>query len=386
MKRRELLKSSFAFLGLSAVNLSGCSKQKEEVSFLPKQTSQYSITAPLPFDFHLIDEMEELNKKLKKSKIKTLYNSLPFPLAFELEGYHSRRGVNKDIKNFDDFIKYVKYAQNKGFDFVYTLNSPKPFSRKDFRTTSKLLFNLLDRLKDSNCTKFKVSNTQMLNVLKEKYPQFELQASTSFEFHNVSQYINLVKNYPDIKTFDIAIDENRNFQFLKNLRKIFPDVELELMVNEPCLRGCPARIAHCATTFCEFNCAKIINNNPLEEFSKSGVIYPWNLEYYSALGINRFKFISSGSTRANIKNIEYLTYYLDCVENGIAKYNVKDFFEKIIKYPHDKNLKTIALKEIIKYLPDIKYFIKSGDKCAINCTTNCSYCIEKARELKKHIY
>lgn len=391
MERRDLIKASIFTIGaLGAFSLTGCNNKTQNKQYNFKNHSpkskiaHYNITAPLPFNYSLIDEMKELNSKFKKSKIKTLYNSIPFPLANSLETYHSRRGINKNIKTIDDFIKYVKYAKSLGFDFVYTLNSPKPFSDHDFKKTKDELFYLLDKLKDNKIDKLKISNTQLLNVLSEKYPSFELQASTAFEFHNVNQYINLLKNYPNIKLLDIAIDENRNFKFLKSLKELFPNVELELMVNEPCLRGCPSRISHCATTFCEFDCMKIIEKNWIEEFCKSGVIYPWNLDYYTDIKINRFKLISSGFVRANIENLDWLKGYLSIVEEGIENYDSEDFFKTIIKFsPNSKKIKKIALKEIVKYLPDINYFIENGDKCAQNCTTNCTYCIECAQKLRE---
>lgn len=390
MNRRDLIKTSLLAAGaLSALNLSGCSNKKdvdiESNNFVPKQTSTYSITAPLPFDFQLIDEMKELNTKLKKSKIKTLYNSIPFPLAKRLETFHSHRGINKKIESVDDFLKYVNYAQKQGFDFVYTLNSPKPFSDTEFEKRKKELFNLLDKLKDGNVNKFKIANTQLLNILPKRYSHFKFQASTSFEFRNINQYINLLKNYPNIELIDIAIDENRNFKFLKTLKTMFPDTKLELIVNEPCLRGCPARISHCATNFYRFDCMKIIEKNWIEEFCKSGVIYPWNLDYYSAMNINRFKLLPTGFVRADIRNIEYLKEYLELVENGAENYSAKDFFEKVIKFS-EKPINTKAkLSEILAYFPDIKYFIENGDKCNEKCGVDCSYCVDCAKKLKKII-
>lgn len=391
MNRRDLIKTSF-LAGCTSFLLTGCKSKKEicvsdsEIKISPKQTKTYDITAPLPFNFELIDEMNQLNSKIKKAKIKTLYNSIPLPLARELEGFHSRRGINETIKKLDDFLKYVEYSKKQGFDFVYCLNSPKPFSENDFKKRSSALFQLLDELKRAGVKKFKIANTQLLNLMVEKYPDFELQASTAFEYHNISQYANLIKNYPNIKLFDISLDENRNFAFLTSLKNKFPKVELELMLNEPCLRGCPARIAHCATLFCEYNCSKIFEKNWLEEFCKSGVVYPWNLGYYSAIGINRFKFVCSGQVRADIQNLDYLTYYLEMLENGKQDCNVKDFFTKVIKFHADnKHMKNIKLSEIKSLLPDINYFIKHGNLCSEKCGVDCFYCTECAKKIEKII-
>ena len=42
------------------------------------------------------------------------------------------------------------------------------------------------------------------------------------------------------------------------------------------------------------------------------------------------------------------------------------------------------LKDIIQYIPDIRYFIENGDKCASRCGVECDYCkkcIEKLNQI-----
>ena len=121
-------------------------------------------------------------------------------------------------------------------------------------------------------------------------------------------------------------------------------------------------------------------------FLRTGIIYPWNLEYYSAIGINNFKYVAYG--RANYKNTAGLRAYLDCVENGIDNYSVNDLFEKLyIKYKdynYDKNIaKNTKLSKIKPLLPDIRYFITHGHECATRCGVDCNYCCECARKLEK---
>ena len=124
MKRRDLIKSGILAAGISAIstnsNKAVCSNY---IDISPKQTDVYKISCPMPFDFEQIDKIKELNSALKKSKVTTLYNSYPAPLCSIFNGeFQTNRGFNDSIKNFNDFAKYVKYAQKSGFEFIYTLN------------------------------------------------------------------------------------------------------------------------------------------------------------------------------------------------------------------------------------------------------------------------
>ena len=192
MKRRDLIKTGLLGLGASAVAMSGCNKEKtsqnDELKITPKQTGVYEFSVPLPFNYKTIDEIAELNKTLTKSKITTLYNSIPNPLGKKFNRWvHIERGENPDIKSYDDFFKYVDYAKSKGFEFVYLMNSPKPFSKKDFLTFKSEIAKLLNLLIKNNIKNIKVANNQVIELLNKYAPDyFNLSASCAFEFHNIS--------------------------------------------------------------------------------------------------------------------------------------------------------------------------------------------------------
>ncbi len=392
MKRRDLIKSGVIAVSAAAVGIAGYKKiedynsSSKKMSISPKQTDVYKICTPLPFRFELIDEIENLNSELKKSQIKILYNNFPYPLSSEFNWqFAAVRGRNYNINSFDDFARYVKYAQDKGFNFVYLLNSPKPFSEDDFNKYKKNLFVLLENLQSIGCREIKIANTQLMQIISKEKMGFKLSASTSFEYHNVSQYVNLINTYSSIKSINTAIDDNRNFIFLKNLKRLFPEIDIEVMVNEKCMHGCPARISHCASFFEAFPCMTLAEKTgKLKYFLKSNVVYPWQLEYYSAIGINTFKFMSY-PMRADIDNLNFLKNYLMCLENGINNLTVSDFFNGIFEVglSHIKN--NVKLSEIMPYLPDMKHFVKNGDRCANICGIDCNYCIKCAEKIGKII-
>lgn len=391
MKRRDLIKSGLLAAGAVTVGAIGNQKLNKNnsnnaaLTITPKQTGVYDIYTPLPFRFDLIDELAELNSKLKKSQIRTLYNNIPLPLAsvFE-EQFQGPKGKNPTIKSFDDFAKPVKYAQSLGFKFEYVLNSPKPFSFEDYKKHKAALDKLLDDLEKIGCKEIKIANQQLMEIISKERPNFTLSASTSFEYHNVSQYKNLLSTYPAIKSINTAIDDNRNFIFLKNLRKLFPDIDIKIMANERCVHGCPARISHAASYFVAWDCKELFYKKlgKIKSFCKGNMIHPWQLEYYSAIGINSFKFLSPLGMRANIPSILALRSYLECVEYGVDNLKASDFFHNI--YVMNVDIKNdIPLAELITYLPDIKHFVKHGDQCANICESECHYCLKCAEEIEK---
>ncbi|MBQ8476200.1 hypothetical protein IJ531_03970, partial [bacterium] len=139
--------------------------------------------------------------------------------------------------------------------------------------------------------------------------------------------------------------------------------------------------------FCQFNCNKLKEEfGMIYFFIKTGSIYPWNLEYYSALGVNNFKFsaLAAMGSRANPMDMNYLKRYLEVVEYGIKDKTVEDFFNNIFTFDiaRRRDLKLADLKE---YLPDIKHFVKNGDKCALRCKNDCFYCDMCAKRVENFI-
>ena len=397
--RRNLIKTGILGIG-ATLALSGCDKKEDNLSKLeikPKQTEMYEFSCPLPFNFKTIDEIVELNSTLKKSKVTTFYNNIPLPLADNYDCWIKIvRGKNEDIKSYDDFFKYVKYAADKGFKFTYLMNSPKPFSERDFLTFKDDVYYLLDYLDKTGCHDIKVANTQVAQLINEYAPdKFNLHVSTAFEYHNISQYKYLFNNYPNFNLIDITNDENHNFKLLKALRENFANIKLELMVNQACIKGCPARISHLSINdFFVFDCQKLRKDmKELHFFLKTGVIYPWNLEYYSSLGINNFKIViaAMNNGKNNFRDISILKSYLEAVEYGVDDMTVKAFFTKIFTsmrrtdIANSKISQSLKMQEIMHLFPNIKHFIAHGHECSAKCGIECNYCYEYSKKIEEKL-
>ena len=395
MKRRDLIKTGLLGLGAAAVAVSGCNKDEsvaESGDFLniePKQTGVYEFSIPLPFNYEVIDKLAELNNRFKKSQIKTMYNSFPLPLSSNYNSWiQINRGHNPNVHTYEDYKNFIKYAQSKGFKYCHLMNSAKALSEKDYKQVEHDFHFALDFLHDLGVNDIKFANTQVGDLINEYKYKFDLSSSTVTNYANISQYKHLMNNYPNIKLFDIAIDQNQNFTFLKALRTAFPDIKLEIMVNEPCIKGCPGRTSHEGETFFTvYECFRAKEKQgTILTFFKTSAIYPWNLPYYSALGINNFKFMPEGNAdlRANFHNIQLLTNYLSCVENGVDEFSANTFFNNMFNaaVPIDEH---ISLASIMPFLPDVEHFVQNGHKCRNNCDIDCFYCNGCARKLQEFI-
>ncbi len=403
MKRRDVIKLGSTLLGGACLaSLSGCVPNEDtttresvnkyvtivdnNLQITPKQTAMYEYSCPMPFSKEGIDELYEFNKTLKKGKVTTLYSSIPSPAADTIHPYFTAnaRGVNKDIKILNDYISYVRYAIKKDFKCVYALNSTLPITEYEKSGLYPKIIELFKNLNNVGINDVKIANPALLKLFSRKFPDMNLHLSTSSEYHSFQNYEYLLKEYPEIKSINMTTDENKNFQLLYNLRKSFPKVKLELLVNEHgCLKFCISRCYHPATTEYGFPCVEYIKKNQFLHFARNTLVFPWEWEYYSAIGINNFKF--SGGPRHIIKNVKIVKEWAKLKETGVDSYLANEFMNTrcLSRRHYLKFDDSLKLSDLIKQMPDINYFIKNGSRCLSSCGINCRYCYEIAENIKK---
>ncbi len=405
MKRREVIKLGSAVLGgLSLGMLTGCKENyktpekfdtsinpdnEKIISIEPKQTGQYNFSCPMPFDKHLIDELYNLNKGLKRCKITTFYSSIPSPLADEIHPFLSSvRGHNTSIRTVDDYIELLKYSQKKGFKNIYALNLTRQIMPDERNSVFSKLSGLFNKLTKAGLTDVKICNPSLIELMHKNYPDMNIHISTNTEFHSAQNYQYVYKTFPFIKSINVATDDNHNFHFLQSLRTLLPKVGLELLVNEHgCVKFCISRFYHQCTNVIAFPCKSFIENNPYLQLARNNLVHPWELAYYSAIGINNFKLTCLPYSRMMISDINFAKHYIECADKGMEGYSANDLIEKIY-YGMTNTLKSrfredYKLSELARELPDINYYVKNGHRCSYDCDTNCKYCYNIAENLRK---
>ena len=352
------------------------------------------FSVPMPFDKKVIDYIASINNDYKKCKIGTFLNNMPMPFSARFnEWFQVNRGQNDEIQSYEQFGEIAAYAKSKGFDVCYLMNSPKPFSKNDFGYVKNHVYPLLAMLKKYGLDYIKFANTQVGTVINFVAPGYRFSSSTACEYHTITQYKYLLQAYPNIEFIDMTSEENHNFALLRNLKKLFPNVRIEIMVNEACLSGCPARISHASELrFSMFNCGKIRRRlGAALDFCKSPVVYPWHIEEYLKIGINNFKIIPSHGMgmRGNYRSVFPVLNYMDCIEHGIEGITANRFFRETYMFNHDDQFiqfpESIMLSDIKDLLPNVQHFVKNGHKCATACGVDCRYCYKCAEKFEEFV-
>ena len=363
-----------------------------------KGINMYEFSAPMPFDKNLIDKLLEINNNIEKSRITSFYFSLPSTcgLFTIFEQYRNDFTEHSDFKYWKDLMKY---STDNGVDFIYNLNNPKnlPIENQTFDLELEKLDVLLSELDEIGVNKLRVSNHKLLAYLSRKYKHFTLYASTSFEYKLIKEYQHFIQIHPEVKQIVPSHDVNKNFKLLKNLRRSNPYIDFELIVNEGCIGGCSMRFDHS----CEImgkpietkhpsltnrlygeNCGNTINKNPLLYLCKSQIIYPWEIEEYGKIGINKFKLAGREDFRQDMeKSVNSYLLYLKGVDN--VKSIEDEPINSIIHHVGgDRFFNQFLIKDIKNLLPNIKHYVKKGHLCTSNCGIDCKYCNDCAKKIE----
>ncbi|PVU68210.1 peptidase U32 [Sulfolobus sp. SCGC AB-777_G05] len=157
---------------------------------------------------------------------------------------------------------------------------------------------------------FIVALPYLLFLIKSEHPDIEVSISSFARVNHIrkiEEYINLGAN-----TIILDEDANRNFQLLESASKLARKhgVDLELIVNNTCLWGCPYKLTHDQVSsylsasdgvkgvWFEYPilfCATEVRND-FANIIRMRWIRPEDLILYEELGIDRFKIAGRNKT------------------------------------------------------------------------------------------
>ena len=359
----------------------------------------YHFSAPMPYKIEDINKILDINKQVEKSKITSLYACVPRGCEV-FTGFEQSRNFLFNNSNWDYWKKLIEHTFNENCDFIYLLNSPRPFDIENpfFSKQLEKLELLLSELRKIGVKKLRVASGQLMSYISKHYSDFELLASTSLEYKTIWEYQNFIYFHPEVKQIVPSHDINKNFKLLSILRKRYPNIEIELMVNEACLQGCPNRIFHeyinidksiilnndiClsgmyATSFCN----PIVERYPIQSLVIGTHVFPWDVEEYAKIGITNFKLVGRDGFKYFENYINGYTMYLKGIDDikNINNYCLTAFTHHLANH---SILNQLTVKEYKKYLPDIRHFVKKGHLCASKCGIECRYCYKCADKIQK---
>ena len=360
----------------------------------------YNFSIPMPYTIEEISKLLNINNFLKKSKITSLYACVPRGCKV-FTGFEQSRNCMFTHTNWDYWKKLIEHTFSLNCDFIYLLNSPRPLDveNPDFPQQLEKLEFLLSELRKIGVKKLRIANAQLMSYIGKNHSDFSVYASTSLEYKTIWEYQNFINFHPEVKQIVISHDINKNFKIISLLKKRYPHLDFEIMVNEGCLQGCPNRMFHeyisidkdvvinndiylsgrYATNFCY----PILNKYPIQSLAIGNHIFPWEIHEYSKIGINNFKLVGREALVTDFEKYYNVTYmYLKGIEDikNIENYGIANFMHHLNNNPF---LKQLTVKNYKKYLPNIKHFKKYGYLCASRCGVECRYCYKCAEKIQK---
>ncbi len=358
----------------------------------------YCFSAPMPYEKEHINKLLNINNQIEKSRITSLFFSLPSNCEF-FTGFEQYRNSVFNRK-WEYWKNLIEYSINSGVDFIYLLNNPLrlDIENPDFEKKLDKLDKLLIELQKIGVKNLRIAEHKLMSYIEKHYMFFNIYASTSFEFKSLQEYSNFIYMHPKVKQIVPSHDSIKNFTLLKNIKKLLPNVKIELMVNEGCVNGCPNRNGHASEImdrhtivrddmtisnvyFTKIFCSRL--ENKILTMIKANVIYPWEIKEYHKLGINNFKLVGRDGFIYRIEHYlyEYLMYLkgVDNIKN-IENEPVCTFIHHLSE---NEMLKQITVQDVKKYLPNISYFKKYGELCSVDCYVECKYCYKCAEKIKK---
>lgn len=312
----------------------------------------------------------------------------------------------------------IKRIHNQGLKFNYLLNSNCLGNQELSFQTQKQISKLLDWLCDIAVDSVTVSMPYILLFIKKNYPNFKICVSTMANVDCPDK----AKFWEDLGANKITLYEvtvNRNFELINKIRKKVR-CQLQLIVNNGCLRDCPSTVCHSllgshssqekhiskgfAIDFYMIMCGYDKLKDPVNLISADW-IRPEDICYYEDLGIDWIKIVNRGLSTCALKNIinaytqrKYKGNLLDLLPSPsksinygkshiphLFKFFFHPFLINIFKLPKIK--KVFSNIENIFYIDNNKlngFLVSLQDKnCISKLCNDCNWCKKIADEVIK---
>ncbi|NFA43473.1 DUF2621 family protein [Clostridium botulinum] len=197
--------------------------------------------------------------------------------------------------------RHIELAHENGIEFNYLLNAACLDNLELTAEMNSEIIKLLDLLNELKVDWVTVTIPYLIELVKKRLPNVKVSVSA---FANVDS-IQKAKHYERLGVDEITIPEsyNRNFKFLKELRKNV-NIDIRLIATNDCLLSCPFQHFHpiyqshasqsghvsggFAFDYCLLRCTYERLKDP-SQFIKSGWIRPEDLEVYEEMGYDNFK-------------------------------------------------------------------------------------------------
>lgn len=245
------------------------------------------------FDPELPGRLAELEGK----PVDTLYGKLSADLVGG--GRPTLALPTTDWTNLED---QITAAHKHGIRFNYLLNASCMDNRETTAGFTAQFKEFLGRLREIHVDAVTVTAPLLIRRVRLHWPDVPISLSTFADVHSLQQ----VREYASMGVNEITLPEskNRDFEFLRALRKHPMDCTFRLIATNDCMLNCPFRAQHAnfqshasqsghmlkgfALDYYMIKCTQMKQAEP-ERLLQAPWIRPEDLEIYEELGFDRFK-------------------------------------------------------------------------------------------------
>ncbi|EWG06857.1 MAG: peptidase U32 [Candidatus Aramenus sulfurataquae] len=239
---------------------------------------------------------DALLEKLKGYPVRYLFGSKTRTLTG-----HGRASFVLPQVDDERLKEHISVAHSYNVKFLYTMNSANLLGKEYSEKFHEALKKEVDSLVNLGVDGFIVALPFLVHYVKREYPWTEVSISSYARVRNIREFENYVNMGAD--TVILHEDDNRNFKLLRSLAQFRKKVDIELILNNSCLWGCPYRLTHDQVASLSSSedgikdawfeypllfCATDVRND-LANLIRMRWIRPEDLSHYEEIGIDRFK-------------------------------------------------------------------------------------------------
>ncbi|TCL57635.1 collagenase-like PrtC family protease [Kineothrix alysoides] len=339
------------------------------------------IALPCSWDYKFFDYLPELQKG--KNKIYELYGSLK---SSYLGAGHSSAAIRGDYLKREDVERYVKKVHENGLEFNYTINA-SCLGNLEFNPRYKA--KMLDELEwiCSFSDTVTVAVPYLIELVKEiSRNRVRIALSTIVGVDSIGK----AKRFEELGVDRIVLNINLNrMPKVVNSIRNHTKIDLEILVNDSCLKDCPYRYYHYNSgshasvhkkafylDYCIYNC---LNKRLLhvDEILKSPWLRPEDCSNYEGI----IDYMKIGGRE---KGLDWIIRAAVAYSRGTYNENILDLLTIISPESHE--LGELMFNNKLKFISDneriekfFNRFFKDGYECQ-DCT-KCNYCKNHFREI-----
>lgn len=289
---------------------------------------------------------------------------------------------------------HISLAHSKGIKFLYAMNSPSYGGLEYSEAFWSRLKGEVEKLVNLGIDGVIVATPLLLQYIKREYPELEVSVSSFARITNIREF----ENYIDLGADTIIMheDNNRNFKLLESVVRLARErgVDVEIILNNSCLWGCPYRRHHDVETgelsretspkgvWFEYPllfCATDVRND-FANIIRMRWVRPEDLHYYERIGIDRFKIASRN------KKTEWIIRVIKAYSEKKYEGNLLD----IVSYPQGRAtpsaLAKLGAEEAREYEILTKVYVDNTkfppkwleffmtNPCEVRSCQECRYC------------